>query len=64
MLVVVAVDCVVEAVVVVDVNMEVADGSEAVASFIRPQIPLVTWLTASPTTAVEAPAAAAMPAAA
>ena len=35
---------VVEAVVVVDVNIEVAEGKEAVASFIRPQIPLVTCI--------------------
>ena len=43
------------AVVVVEVKMAVAEGKEAVASFINPQIPLVTWLTAS----TEAPAASA-----
>lgn len=36
-------EVVVGAVVVVEVNMEVAEGREAVASFMRPQIPLVTF---------------------
>lgn len=49
-----------EVVVVVEVNIFEAEGNEAVASFIKPQIPLVTWLTASPTAALDAPAAAAM----
>ena len=56
-----AVEAAVGAVVVVEVNMEVAEGRDEVASFMRPQIPLLSWLTASPTAAVDALAAAATP---